>query len=66
MYFQFCIILIATSNVYPVINRSKKEKYYVDPKTGNEQLFPSIKDEPTINLSVIVPAYNEEVRCKYT
>lgn len=60
---QFCIILIATSSAYPVIRRSKKEKYFVDPTTGSEELFPSINDEPTINLSVIVPAYNEEVRC---
>lgn len=63
---QFCIILIATSDVYPVIRRSKKEKYFVDSRTGKEELFPSIGDEPTVNLSVIVPAYNEEVRCNTT
>lgn len=60
---QFCIVLLATSNAYPVIKRSKKEKYFFDPTTGYDELFPSINDEAAINLSVIVPAYNEEVRC---
>lgn len=48
-----------------MIKRSKKEKYFIDPRTGNEVLFPSIDDEAAVNLSVIVPAYNEEVRCKF-
>ena len=26
--------------------------------------FPNRKDKPLVNLSVIVPAYNEEERCK--
>jgi hypothetical protein len=61
-FFQFCVILIATTNEYPIIMRSKKEKEFVDPVTGNAILFPSIDDEPTVKLSVIVPAYNEEER----
>jgi dolichyl-phosphate beta-glucosyltransferase len=62
IFLAFCVILIATTNEYPIIMRSKKEKEFVDPVTGNAILFPSIDDEPTVKLSVIVPAYNEEER----
>lgn len=34
----------------------------MDPKTAEKLRFPSIEDESTILLSVIVPAYNEEKR----
>lgn len=56
--------MIAASKQYPIITRSKKEKYFLDPKTGKFEEFPSINDECSLNLSVIVPAYNEEERCK--
>jgi len=35
---------------------------YFDPKTGGEVGFPSLFDAPTVKLSLIVPAYNEEDR----
>lgn len=47
-----------------MITRSKKEKYFLDPKTGKLHEFPSIYEECSLNLSVVVPAYNEEIRCK--
>ena len=41
----------------------KTERVYCDPKEGNvKHPFPSINDPPTLDLSVIVPAYNEEER----
>lgn len=54
------------SSTYPVVRRSKKEKYFVDPTSGSSIVFPSINDayEGPIHLSVVVPAYNEELRCK--
>jgi hypothetical protein len=36
----------------------------LNPKSGEKEPFPSIEDEPTVLLSVIVPAYNEEKRCR--
>ncbi|CAG9858381.1 unnamed protein product [Phyllotreta striolata] len=57
-----CILLIATSKTYPLVFRSKKEKYFIDPLTGKQVPFPSLDESSSIHLSVIVPAYNEEVR----
>lgn len=63
--FQLCFIIKLITKPYPYVHRSKNEKYFIDPKTGDNILFPSIKDKYSLNLSVIVPAYNEENRCKY-
>lgn len=42
----------------------EQEKFYLDVSSDppKKKLFPSIIDEPTLSLSVIVPAYNEESR----
>ena len=58
-------MLIATSDTYPVIHRSKKEECFIDQNTGDIHRFPSIDDVSTLDLSVVVPAYNEEDRCNY-
>jgi dolichyl-phosphate beta-glucosyltransferase len=44
--------------------RFDKEKYFSNPKSGQQEKFPTIDDEPTIDLSVIVPAYDEQDRRK--
>ncbi|EFA02177.1 dolichyl-phosphate beta-glucosyltransferase [Tribolium castaneum] len=62
VFLAFCILLIVTTSQYPVIVRSKKEKEFLDPVTGNTILFPTLDDKPCKKLSVIVPAYNEENR----
>lgn len=54
--------MIACSQTYPIIHRSKKEKYFLDPASGKELEFSSISEKPTLSLSVVVPAYNEEER----
>lgn len=51
----------ATTTPYPVIKRFKDEDYFED-QTGTKQKFPSIDDEPSVELSVIIPAYEEEKR----
>lgn len=56
-------MLIATSKIHPVVYRSKKEKYFIDPFTGKSVLFPALTDKSSVHLSVIIPAYNEEERC---
>jgi dolichyl-phosphate beta-glucosyltransferase len=44
--------------------RYEEEKYFLDPNTGEKKLFPSLENNWSVNISVIVPAYNEEIRCK--
>lgn len=61
--FQICIFLIATTSEYPIVLRSKKEKRFIDPLTAQSQLFPSIEDDASVHLTVVIPAYNEEDRC---
>jgi dolichyl-phosphate beta-glucosyltransferase len=58
---------VKTATPYPVVLRSKKETSYLDPKTGQTIEFPSLNEPWSIDLSVIVPAYEEEVRrrCLY-
>ncbi|XP_055387325.1 dolichyl-phosphate beta-glucosyltransferase isoform X2 [Condylostylus longicornis] len=47
---------------YPIIKRHKEEKYFFNSESDSLEEFPSIEDEPTLFLSVIIPAYNEEER----
>jgi len=48
---------------YPNIKRHKDEETFLDPHTIKTVTFPSLEDSPSLELSVIVPAYNEEQRC---
>ncbi|XP_037126624.1 dolichyl-phosphate beta-glucosyltransferase [Syngnathus acus] len=43
------------------LKRDEKEKRFVT-SSGVEELFPSLHDPPSVELSVIVPSYNEELR----
>lgn len=58
----FCLILYITTQPYPKIWRDGKEKVFFDHKTKEYQDFPSLYNDWSVNLSVIVPAYNEEER----
>lgn len=51
----------ATTTPFPVIRRYKDEEFYFD-ESGKKNKFPSIDDEPSVALSVIIPAYEEEKR----
>lgn len=55
-------MLFIASEAYPNLSRYDSEKFYLDPKKGKKLEFPSIHDPPSVDLSVIVPAYNEEER----
>ena len=49
-----------------MISRFESEKYYKDPNKNNATYpFPIMEEEGSIDLSVIVPSYNEEERCKF-
>ena len=51
------------SNPIPIVIRYESEEYFFDPKTKKRVKFPSLmRDEPSVYLSVIVPAFNEETR----
>ncbi|XP_049530474.1 dolichyl-phosphate beta-glucosyltransferase-like [Anopheles darlingi] len=56
------IVLKVTTTPFPKIVRHKDEQFYRDPITGENRRFPSLDDEPTLQLSVIVPAFDEEKR----
>ncbi|XP_057676715.1 dolichyl-phosphate beta-glucosyltransferase isoform X2 [Corythoichthys intestinalis] len=43
------------------LTRHDEEKRFIT-AAGSEELFPSLRDPPSVELSVVVPAYNEELR----
>ncbi|KAJ7357714.1 dolichyl-phosphate beta-glucosyltransferase [Desmophyllum pertusum] len=56
-------IRMTTWDVVPEISRFDSEKYYKDPNKNNATYpFPIMEEEGSIDLSVIVPSYNEEER----
>lgn len=55
------IIVAMSTKPYPDLGRYDSEKYFLNEKQ-EKCLFPSINDPASIELSVIVPAYNEEER----
>lgn len=46
------------------MERSEEETSFLNVKEGLIIPFPSIEEPWAVHLSVIVPAYDEEVRCK--
>lgn len=62
--FQVSLLLVAYSDPYPIIEQFEGEDCYYDPRSKTKKKFPSINDPPSVAISVIVPAYNEEERCK--
>jgi len=56
-------ILVFTPKKKP---NHKSENYFHNPQTNKEVPFPSVFDEPTVNLSFILPSYNEEQRLPKT
>lgn len=65
MIFQFSLTLFIITQPYPEIWRDEKEKYFLNLKTKNIEAFPSLYEKWSVHLSVVIPAYNEEERCKY-
>ncbi|XP_059170536.1 dolichyl-phosphate beta-glucosyltransferase-like [Physella acuta] len=60
--FLFLLYTYMTAKPYPNLGRHDSEKFYYDPKSKSKRLFPDYASSPTVELSVIVPAYNEEKR----
>ena len=60
-------VRLSTWNPVPMFSRFESEKYYKDPNKNNATYpFPFMEEEGSIDLSVIVPSYNEEERRTYT
>lgn len=57
-----CLILYITTQPFPKVWRDGKEKIFFNHKTKRDEDFPSLYDDWSVNLSIIVPAYNEEER----
>ncbi|XP_017151613.1 dolichyl-phosphate beta-glucosyltransferase [Drosophila miranda] len=60
--FVIVAVVLYKTKPYPNIVRHSDEKCFLDPQSIQTVAFPSIEDAPTLELSVIVPAYNEEKR----
>lgn len=58
--FQVLIIAHLTAGMVN-LTRHDKEKYFFV-ASGEKQLFPSLHDPSSRDLSVVIPAYNEELR----
>lgn len=63
--FQVCIIIYKMTTPYPIVIRAEEEKSFLNPREGLKVPFPSIEEPWSVHLSVIIPAYDEEKRCKY-
>ncbi|XP_012288096.1 dolichyl-phosphate beta-glucosyltransferase [Orussus abietinus] len=58
----FCLVLYLTTEPYPEIRRSDEEILFFNSQTGQKERFPSLDEDWSVHLSIIVPAYNEEER----
>ncbi|XP_028397451.1 dolichyl-phosphate beta-glucosyltransferase-like isoform X2 [Dendronephthya gigantea] len=56
-------IYATTSDTFATIKRYPDEEYFIDPSKENAKIpFPYLERESSVELSVIVPSYNEEER----
>uniref|UniRef100_A0A0B6YA02 Dolichyl-phosphate beta-glucosyltransferase n=1 Tax=Arion vulgaris TaxID=1028688 RepID=A0A0B6YA02_9EUPU len=58
----FLTYTFMTTSPYPNLGRHDSEKFFFDPKSKTKRLFPEYTDQPSLDLTVVVPAYNEEKR----
>lgn len=56
-------MLYLKDSPYAHKHRTDNEKHFID-ENARQVLFPSLEDESTLDLSIIVPAYNEQDRSK--
>lgn len=62
---QLYVYLRLTTVVEPDLQLAKSEQVFVDPHTGGSTPFPrTAHSPPSLYLSLVVPAYKEQNRCK--
>uniref|UniRef100_A0A671PHI9 Dolichyl-phosphate beta-glucosyltransferase n=1 Tax=Sinocyclocheilus anshuiensis TaxID=1608454 RepID=A0A671PHI9_9TELE len=59
----FVFVLFCKTRIANMVDqtRHEKEKHFLT-ADGKEESFPSLMDPPSLDLSVVVPSYNEELR----
>ena len=58
-----CLVVKVTTKPFPNIENFEQEKSFKTSKSGSDlKEFPSFDSPATVKLSVIIPAYNEELR----
>lgn len=63
--FKLAFVLRTLSKPYASVVHYDSEHFFLDPNDSNKKIkFPTLSDEPQIDLSVVVPSYNEEERRK--
>ena len=55
-------LAIVTTAHYPKIRVYPGEESFLNPADGTRLDFPDIRDAPTLDLTVVIPAYNERER----
>lgn len=65
LLFQALLFVYLSSQEYAKVTIFSEEKMFIDAATREQLPFPSLQDKPSLFLSVIIPAYNEEKRCKH-
>ena len=61
---QVYIFLWLVTEREPDLKRADSEKVYLVPGSGETRPFPSIDDPPSVYMTLVVPAYKEQDRCK--
>jgi len=63
LFLILCILIKLTTHPYPEIKVFQQEHYFKVSKSGDKtSKFRSLEDPSTLDLSVIIPAYNEQLR----
>lgn len=60
------MFLRLTTKREPDLQRAESEKSFMDPGTEKRHPFPSITSPPSVDMTLVVPAYNEQNRCKHS
>ncbi|XP_063231911.1 dolichyl-phosphate beta-glucosyltransferase [Bacillus rossius redtenbacheri] len=63
LFILLCVVLAKGTAPYPLVQRASEERYFINTAAGNARVdFPSLDDEHSVHLSVVVPAFDEKTR----
>ena len=62
-FILLCVFVKLTTEPFPRIERHEQEQTFLTSSSGDSRTeFPSLEDPSSVDLSVIIPAYNEQLR----